>query len=686
MEGDAQHVGVFDAEQAVLVQLVGLAAQGAAHHLFAQELGAEGAHAQNVGDGVGVPAFGEHGNGHHAADGTAQGALLADGVHHFAQQVLVGDFLAAGQVAGAFHTLAAEALDLVRRHGTELGVQGFAGFQPLAVDQQGVGAGERLALFVEVAEQRQAALFQPGRTRLAILAALPGHQEPRDVVVEQLGGRLVVAHHDEARRHAHAGVSPCLEGLLVMAVERFQGGLQLGRKRQRVQAALSGASARHALADMRPEFAELRHLAARHVVRHRHPGQLDDAALDGVHQREIRHRPRKERALGVAGAAQEERRGGEVDHAGDAELGLENLQAADPHPRRLLVLLRFATFLALERSFLAQLLGLGGVAVVAFVVEHQHVLHAHQLPAHALQHLAFGLQRGRLLPRPLALQQPARAFGHLHPLAAHEGVEVGDEDLGAAEVRQHVRGDEFAAGIVALRVVRQQHAQAVADGDAGRRHQKAAGEARAVRAAHCVHRLPGDEHGHHGGLAGSGGELQRKAVEAGIRPVVGGLQVIEEAPCLAAELRRHFHQPDRGLGGFHLAEERPDAGERVVPPVLKQPRRLRRHLPLAFRQFPPRGDLLAHAVDDVRVLVLLVGGVYFGRGLVEGELALATPQAPRLGDGRDEGRLAPVLDDAVGRPPLVELPMPPRTLVGRVENRLFEEAGQCVGRCLETAL
>ena len=232
------------------------------------------------------------------------------------------------------------------------------------------------------------------------------------------------------------------------------------------------------------------------------------------HQREIRHRPRKQRALGVAGAAQEEGRGGEVDHAADAELGLENLQAADPHPRRLLVLLRFAAFLAFERSFLAQFLRLGGVAVVAFVVEHQHVLHAHQLPAHALQHLAFGLQRGRRLPRPLALQQPPRAFGHLHALAAHEGVEVGDEDLGAAEVRQHVRGDEFAAGVVALRVVRQQHAQAIADGDAGRRHQKAAGEARAVRTAHRVHRLPGDEHGHHRRLARAGGELQREAAEA----------------------------------------------------------------------------------------------------------------------------------------------------------------------------
>ena len=261
-------------------------------------------------------------------------------------------------------------------------------------------------------------------------------------------------------------------------------------------------------------------------------------------------------------------------------------------------------------------------------------------------------------------------------------MEVGDEDLGAAEVLQHVRRHKFAAGVVALRIVRQQHAQTVADGDAGRHHQEAPREARAVRAVYGVHRLPSDEHGHHGGLAGAGGELQRQAVEAWVRLVVGVLQVIEEAPRLTAELRRHFHQPDGGFGGFHLAEERPDASERMVPPVAQQPRRLRRHLPLALRQFPPRGNLLAHAVDDVRVLILLVRAVHFRSGLVERKLALATP-ALGLGDGRDEGRLPPALDDAVGGTPRVEFPMPLWGPVGRVEDRLLEEAGQSVGRCLD---
>jgi len=85
VEGNAEHVGVFDVEQAVLIEVVGLAAQRATDDLFAQQLGAEGAHAEHVGDGVGIPALGKHGHRHHAANRVAQATGLADGVHHLAQ-------------------------------------------------------------------------------------------------------------------------------------------------------------------------------------------------------------------------------------------------------------------------------------------------------------------------------------------------------------------------------------------------------------------------------------------------------------------------------------------------------------------------------------------------------------------------------------------------------------------------
>ena len=114
------------------------------------------------------------------------------------------------------------------------------------------------------------------------------------------------------------GLLPELEGLLVVAVEGLERGLQL-RREARAGSSVS-ALPRPFLgifgADVLPEVAEHGHLAAGDVVGHRHARQLDDAALDGVHQREVAHGPGEERALGIAGAAQEEGRGREVDDAG----------------------------------------------------------------------------------------------------------------------------------------------------------------------------------------------------------------------------------------------------------------------------------------------------------------------------------------------------------------------------------
>ena len=115
VERNPQHVGVFDVEQVVFVEVVGLAAERPANDLLAEELRAEGAHAENVGDGVGVPTFREHGDRDDAADRFAEPALLADGVHDLAEQFLIGDVFGLLAVAGALDDLAAEAVDLVGR-------------------------------------------------------------------------------------------------------------------------------------------------------------------------------------------------------------------------------------------------------------------------------------------------------------------------------------------------------------------------------------------------------------------------------------------------------------------------------------------------------------------------------------------------------------------------------------------
>ena len=87
--------------------------------------------------------------------------------------------------------------------------------------------------------------------------------------------------------------------------------------------------------------------AAGDIVGDRHARQFDDAAFDGIHQREIADRPGEQRALGIARAAQEEWRGGEVVDRAHADLALERLDAGDPEPRGLVVLLGFLSCLRL---------------------------------------------------------------------------------------------------------------------------------------------------------------------------------------------------------------------------------------------------------------------------------------------------------------------------------------------------
>jgi len=66
---------------------VALAAKGAASDLLAEKLGVEGADADDVSDGIGIPALGEHRDGDDAADIGTEGAALPDGVDDFAKNL-----------------------------------------------------------------------------------------------------------------------------------------------------------------------------------------------------------------------------------------------------------------------------------------------------------------------------------------------------------------------------------------------------------------------------------------------------------------------------------------------------------------------------------------------------------------------------------------------------------------------
>src|SRR5262249_49324864 len=80
----AKDVGVFGVKQTFIVQFVHLPPKCTSDHLLAEQLRTESSNAKNVGDVVGVPALGEHGDGHDATDVGAELILLADSVHDLA--------------------------------------------------------------------------------------------------------------------------------------------------------------------------------------------------------------------------------------------------------------------------------------------------------------------------------------------------------------------------------------------------------------------------------------------------------------------------------------------------------------------------------------------------------------------------------------------------------------------------
>ena len=168
--------------------------------------------------------------------------------------------------------------------------------------------------------------------------------------------------------------------------------------------------------------------------------------------------------------------------------------------------------------------------------------------------------------------------------------------------------------------------------------------------------------------------LTARPGEAGIRRLVGRLQALHELPALASGAGGNLGQPDHGLYRFDLTEERADVAELVVPPVVEQPRGLRRDPPLGARQPAPCADAVAHALDHPHQLILL--SVFVGGPVSIIKTQLDLPRALLAGGGdRGDERDAPAaVDDAVGGlAALIELPVPRRVLVRRIQDRLFEK-------------
>jgi hypothetical protein len=147
-----------------------------------------------------------------------------------------------------------------------------------------------------------------------------------------------------------------------------------------------------------------------------------------------------------------------------------------------------------------------------------------------------------------------------------------------------------------------QHPQSIADGQAWSHDQEPLGEAGILGTGHLIQRLPGDEHRHHHGLAGTGGHLQRDPVQPGVVLLV--LQIEPVADPDIPRLLRGLGQVDGRLSGLQLAEK-----HRVVSlgvgPVLQQPPRYRGHIGTA--QLPPARNPRPDVVDELVLLDLIRG-------------------------------------------------------------------------------
>ena len=183
-----------------------MAAKRASDDLFAEELGAKSADAENMGDGVRIPAFRQHGHGDDTADGAAELAVLAHGVHDLTQQLLIADVVRRTGIPGALDDLAAETCNLIGGHAPKLVVESVAGFQLLTVDQQCVRTSERIPRgFIEIAEEGQATVFQCGGP-VFVLSLKTG-----DEIIDQLRDGGILADDDEAGRHTNAPFSHSLK-------------------------------------------------------------------------------------------------------------------------------------------------------------------------------------------------------------------------------------------------------------------------------------------------------------------------------------------------------------------------------------------------------------------------------------------------------------------------------------------
>ena len=241
-------------------------------------------------------------------------------------------------------------------------------------------------------------------------------------------------------------------------------------------------------------------------------------------------------------------------------------------------------------------------------------------------------------------------------------MEVGNGDLGLAQLVHQLRRHDLQGAVVVARIAGQQDPQPVADGNARGDDEKGVGESSVLFIRQLVQRLPGNEHCHDRGFAGAGGHFAGDAEKAGIVLLIElAKQVLDPG---VAVFPGGLGKIDKGFQGLDLAKEQPPAAIRITP-ILQQAGGYAGDI-VGITALAPDLD---HAADFVDGLILFDPALV---PVVERQLFLVGLFLG-LGDGDEIATDAAILLDFAGNAFVVELEMSLGLLKRGVDNRVFND-------------
>ena len=458
-------------------------------------------------------------------------------------------------------------------------------FECVRIDEQGSGPGQWTAGLPVVVGEKIVTSLDDGGRRGGVLVG--GLFVAGDELEDLFGNRRVVTDHDEDGRRGFKGeLAAATEVFVVMLVELIECGLKRWRDLRRGftqrRALLDGPGALGALScagklvfDVSVEISKNGFADFVSVVASGKIGNLNEPGFNGLSQTEVGDGPRKKTVRLVAGAGEKIRRGAEIINGADLETPGDLPESGEPHGGAFVFLLGV---LAFGLDFLV--VGFGEIAMMGLIVEYEQARARFEAGEDAFKDLGvvFG---AILILGAVGLDFPVKR----RALVALQGswlepLEIGNREVcvETSEAMSLRVRDEGAFRVVVADCGNivvgfdPQHAEAIANRDAGCDEEKIVGEARIAAIFLAVAEMVNDERAHHDGLAGAGGHLEGDAWEIVGRVAVDSLSACEFTERVLSRIRffGDFVEPDGGFDRLALGKEKMIFASRIEKPIVKQ--------------------------------------------------------------------------------------------------------------------